>query len=372
MNAMTPNAAQGLAGAALVELIAGAQTPVWNPELDETLVCRAVRDETHDVKTFVFEAPEPRRFAFQPGQFMTFEVELAGETVNRCYTIASSPTRPHRIAITVKKIPGGPVSTWLHDNLKPGVSLKALGPMGDFTCAAHPAAKYLFLSAGSGITPLMSMTRAHHDLDSPADIAFVHSARSPADLIFRGELDLMARQRSSLKVTSVCLADSPNEAWNGFRGQLDLKRLELIVPDFREREVFVCGPAGYMAAVRDMLAEAGFDMGRHHEESFDFGAGETAPEPDGEAAVQSFKIEFATTRRSLDCPSDRFILDAAKAAGVRLPSSCTKGMCGTCKSRLVSGTVEMTAAGGIRQREIDQGLILICCSKPTSDLVIER
>lgn len=372
MDAAAPG--QGLT----LERLIAEPPPLWDPEVDDTLVCRAARRETHDVMTFVFEAAQPRRFAYRPGQFMTFEFEIGGRTVNRCYTIAAAPTRPHVLSITVKRTEGGVVSPWLHDTLRPGMSVKALGPMGDFTCAAHPAAKYLFLSAGSGITPLMSMTRAHHDLASDVDIAFVHSARSPADLIFRDELALMARERPRLKVTAICEDDAPGQPWGGYRGRLDRARLALIVPDFLEREIFVCGPSAYMAAARAMLTEAGLDMGRHHQESFDFAEltaedpGALALDPGAGTGTRSFRVEFATSRRAIDCPSDRFVLDAAREAGLRLPSSCTKGMCGTCKSRLVSGTVEMTPAGGVRQREVDQGLILICCSRPTSDLVIER
>jgi ferredoxin-NADP reductase len=295
--------------------------------------------------------------------------------VNRCYTISSAPTRPDRISLTVKAVPGGPVSDWLHTNLKPGARLSALGPMGDFHWTPTSGARVLFLSAGSGITPLMSMTRAAVDLSTDADIAFVHSARSPADLIFRDELDLMARQASGLKVTHICEGDAAGEAWGGYRGRLDLPRLELIAPDFRTREIYCCGPSPYMAAVRDLLQAAGFDMTRYHEESFDFAeltGGTVVDVPDEDSAAKLWKVEFTTSRRTIEVPADRFVLETAKAAGMRLPSSCTKGMCGTCKCRLVSGTVEMTPAGGIRQREIDQGLILICCSKPTSDLVIER
>jgi ferredoxin len=89
-------------------------------------------------------------------------------------------------------------------------------------------------------------------------------------------------------------------------------------------------------------------------------------------AVGQFTIQFARTGRSISCAADTFILTAANTAGVRLPCFCTKGMCGTCKSKLISGTVDMHPNGGIRQREIDQGMILTCCSRPTSDLVIDR
>jgi glycine betaine catabolism B len=351
-----------------------APAPLWNPDEDDTLICCAVRRETHDVKTFIFQAIEPRRFAYLPGQFMTFSLTLNGEEINRSYTLSSTRTRPDRVSITVKRIGEGPVSSWLHANLTPGLSIKALGPMGDFFCEAEGGSKYLFLSAGSGITPLMSMTRSHHDLASGADIAFVHSARSPSDLIFRDELALMAKGSAGLAVTSICETDSEDEIWTGHRGRIDLAKLEAIVPDFREREVYICGPAPYMAAVKTMLEANGYDMARYHYESFDFAelsGGQAEPEA-ASSADQGFKVEFKLSRRTIDVAPDRFILAAAKAEGMRLPSSCTKGMCGTCKCKLVSGTVDMTPAGGIRQREIDQGMILICCSKPTSDLVLER
>jgi ferredoxin len=92
------------------------------------------------------------------------------------------------------------------------------------------------------------------------------------------------------------------------------------------------------------------------------------PPPD----ARIHKVEFTRSRRVIDAPEDTFILAAAMRAGLRLPSSCTQGVCGTCKCKLVSGQVEMTHAGGIRQREIDQGMILVCCSRPLSDLIIER
>lgn len=361
----------------------------WDAEADDALVCLAVRQETHDVKTFVLAPAEPRRFAYAPGQFLTFAFEIGGETINRCYTISSAPTRPHALSITVKRVPGGPVSNWLHDHLKAGDTVRALGPMGDFSCFTHPAQKYLLLSGGSGITPMMAMARTFHDLGEPRDVAFVHSARSPADIVFRGELETMARLDPGFRFHAVCEGDAPDEAWAGPKGRLSLGILSEAVSDFREREVFVCGPKPYMDAVRAMLRDAGFDMARHHEESFDFGAlpeaeqqaaadaartldAESLAEAETAPAVRTFRVEFAKTRRVLDCPEDSTILDAARKAGIRLPSSCAKGLCGTCKSKVAKGTVAMTHAGGIRQREIDAGMALLCCSKPTSDLVVER
>ncbi|MBV1837723.1 hybrid-cluster NAD(P)-dependent oxidoreductase [Acetobacter estunensis] len=361
-----------------LELAALAAAPLWDPERDEVVVCREVHDETHDVRTFVFASREPRRFFYSPGQFITLTLPCgpAGEDICRSYTLSSAPTRPDRIAITVKRVVGGLVSNWLHDNLKPGMEVPIAGPTGTFTCAESSSRKFLFLSGGSGITPMMSMARTLHDLGGMADVMFLHSARTPDDLIFARELALMEHNWPGFRTATLCEEDRPSGRWPGLRGRLTAAVLPLLAPDFLEREVYVCGPAPYMAAVRDLLRDSGYDMTRHHEESFDFATlmqGEleealAMPEP-GEAR---YKVTFTKSRREVECGGETSVLSAARAEGMRLPASCAKGLCGTCKCKLVSGTVEMKHEGGIRQREIDQGMILICCAKPTSDLVIER
>src|SRR6185437_12931409 len=183
-------------------------------------------------------------------------------------------------------------------------------------------------------------------------------------------------------------------------------------------EVFTCGPAPYMQAVRKLLDEGGFDRSHYHEESFSFDTVSEVAAQLGTAHVADalhtadmkaditeaatagaehfakareaaagfapvpvtapletetrFRVSFAKSHREIECGSGQHVLDAAKKAGVRLPASCTQGMCGTCKVRLVSGEVAMKHAGGIRQREIDQGMVLLCCSKPLSDLVVDK
>jgi ferredoxin-NADP reductase len=382
--------------------------PRWNSDTDDTLVCCQVRQETHDVKSFFFRAPSGRAFVFEPGQFITLELEIDGESINRCYTISSPPTRPHTISITVKRVPGGKVSNWLHDNLHAGNEVRVLGPSGEFTCARHPARKFLFLSAGSGITPLMSMSRAHHELGEDSDIVFVHSARTPDDIIFARELDLIASNQAHFRTAFVCERVGARTNWPGVTGFLTLPLLKLIAPDYLEREIFTCGPTPYMQAVRNLLDEGGFDRSHYHEESFSFetvsevaaqlttahvadalqsiGAPVTAdsfieareeapgfaPAPVSIETETRFKVSFAKSNREIECGSGQHVLDAAKKAGVRLPASCTQGMCGTCKVKLVSGEVAMKHAGGIRQREIDQGMVLLCCSKPLSDLVVDK
>jgi ferredoxin-NADP reductase len=346
--------------------------PIWTGKDDNRLVCQRIVRETHDVSSFIFAAPTPHRFRFLPGQFLTFELPVGGSTVHRSYTIASPPTRPHTVSITSKRVTGGAVSNWLHDHLRVGMALAANGPAGDFSTFHHPAPKYLFLSAGSGITPLMSMARSYHDLGAETDIVFVHSARSPADIIFREELERLSHVLPGFKLALICERDSPMLGWAGYRGRLSLPMLHQIAPDFTDREIFTCGPAPYMNSVRTLLAEGGADARRYHQESFNFEQLQS-PLPQVPAQPSSgYTIEFTKSGRTILCGPYTTILQAATAAGLKLSFACTQGICGTCKSRMLSGRVDMRHEGGIRQREIDQGLILPCCARPLDNIVLER
>jgi ferredoxin-NADP reductase len=352
----------------------GACGSQWNSGEQKTLQCCAVRQETHDVRTFIFRCADFSALSFEPGQFITISPVIGGQTVARCYTLSSSPTRPFAFSITVKRVPGGAVSNWLHDNLKPGDNLRASGPAGSFTPVGHPAAKLLYLSAGSGVTPLMSMTRTAADMAGNLDIVFVHSARTPADIIFHEELKRMQVGMTGLRVINICEGFGDTAEWRQPIGRLDLPLLSQQVPDFQEREIFTCGPQGYMEAVKSVLREAAFDFDHYHQESFDIAVLNEDPlieqaSPSDQQDV--FTVTLSRSGRTFSMQGNQTVLSAAKKAGAIVPSSCSQGVCGTCKTALLKGTVEMNHNGGIRQREIDKGLRLLCCSKPTSDLIID-
>jgi glycine betaine catabolism B len=389
--------------------------PLWSVDTDDVLWCEQIRQETHDVKTFVLRPATPRRFAYLPGQFITLSVPAGpgGAMLQRSYTLSSSPTRPDRLSITVKRVPGGPVSGWLHEQLRPGMALEVQGPLGEFSCFADgevaqplrlsaPSAAvgaaagsgadagdappcYLFISAGSGITPLMSMTRTLVDLGTSADIVFVHAARSPDDLIFEDELALLARQHPKLKLGVVVEGVGRRPQWPGPLGRLDLPLLQRLVPDLLQRDVYTCGPAPFMAQVRGLLQQAGHAPTQYREESFRFedlaasapvdAQAEPEATPQGRASMSEedgFQITLSKFGDTFTCGSHQSLLAAATAAGLRMPASCSTGLCGTCKTRKVSGEVVMQHKGGIRPREIEQGWILPCCSTPLSDVVLDR
>ncbi|MGH3349508.1 MAG: 2Fe-2S iron-sulfur cluster-binding protein [Nocardioides sp.] len=339
------------------------------------LRCRRVRRVTHDVVEVTLEPVGGGTFAFAPGQYLTLRAEIEGEPVERCYTISSPPTRPHLLTITVKRVPYGPMSGWLHDELAVGDRLWASGPMGGFSVREHPAPSYLLLSGGSGITPTLSTLRTLADLAESLDVVVVHHTRTPDDLIERAELEALALTHAGVRV--VWVVDEADRSWPGNRGLMSPDQLADLVPDLREREVFCCGPAGYMRAAWAAFEALGGEPGRWHEESFALadlpvadGSADAAPAAE-RATGAAYRIRLQRSGRDLECAPDETVLAAAKAAGVRMPSSCTQGLCGTCKTTLVSGEVDMNHAGGIRPREVAAGKFLPCCSKPLGDIVVD-
>ncbi|THV24053.1 hybrid-cluster NAD(P)-dependent oxidoreductase [Peteryoungia ipomoeae] len=343
----------------------------WDPDVDSILTCIDVHAETHDVKSFTFRAPEGKSIHFTAGQYFLFEPDIDGEENGRCYSISSSPLRAGAITVTVKRVAGGKVSNWMHDSMQVGMEIKASGPLGRFV--RPPAPSYLFLSGGSGITPVMSMLRELADRLDPVDVVFLHAGRSPQDLVFREELSLLARRMKGLRLFFLPEDISTERSWHGVSGRISAELLALAVPDISRRVVMCCGPAPFMAAARSICGSMGVPETCYIEESFDAAAIEDVLfEAHNGETVATFEVSFSKQGRSISVPADQTVLSQSKKAGIRIPSSCANGICGTCKSKLTSGRVDMQHGGGIRQREIDAGLFLPCCSKPLSDLVIER
>jgi 3-phenylpropionate/trans-cinnamate dioxygenase ferredoxin reductase subunit len=346
----------------------------WNHELDQDLVCIDVRQETHDVKTFTFRSKADRYFSFDAGQYFLFELDIDGETHSRCYSVTSSSLMPRSFSITTKRVDGGKVSNWLHDHLVPGSMVRGTGPSGTFTLPARGEGPFLFVSGGSGITPVMSMVRALSDAHCYPDVVFLHAARTPADLVFRDELLYRAKVTPNFRLLFLPERVGNEAGYAGLVGRVSEALIKVAVPDLAERTVMCCGPAPFMSAVRQLCMALGVEQERYFEESFDASVSDAEPttSPPCDAPSDTFRAIFSKQAKVIDVSGDQSVLAAARKAGVRLPSSCSSGLCGTCKSKLVSGSVDMKHNGGIRQREIDAGFFLPCCSKPLSDLVIDR
>ncbi len=344
--------------------------------------CVKVIQETWDVRTFCFMAEQPVLFFFKPGQFVTLELDIDGDTVLRSYTISSSPSVPYSFSITVKRLAGGHVSNWLHDRMKEGTELAVHGPVGNFNCIDYPADKVLMLSGGVGITPLMSMARWFFDTNANVNVAFVHSARTPKDIIYHRELEHMASRIPELSLHIICERRDIGEAWSGYRGFLNRAMLQLMAPDYLEREIFCCGPTPYMAAIRQMLGEDGFDMSHYHQESFGATPADIRDEvlelaglAEAEAEISETTdlrtVEFSATGKSIRVGPTETVHAAAAKLGLHIPKACGMGICGTCRVPLISGNVRMEHNGGITEEDEADGYILSCCSKPLGDVVVD-
>ncbi|CAO1662348.1 MULTISPECIES: FAD-binding oxidoreductase [Salinicola] len=345
--------------------------------------CVKVIQETWNVRTFCFMADQPLMFFFKPGQFVTLELEIAGQPVMRSYTISSSPSIPYSFSITVKRLPGGQVSNWLHDNLKVGDPMVVHGPVGNFNVIDHPAEKVMMLSGGVGITPLMSMTRWFFDTNAAVDLEFIHCAQAPNDIIYHRELVHMFSRLPEFRLHIVCeRSDELSQAWSGFRGYLTRQMLTLMAPDYLEREIFCCGPTPFMKAVRQVLLEDGFDMSRYHQESF--GATplsvqedvlELAEQAEADAeeidTTKLMPVEFMGSGKSIRVSENDTIHSAAAKLGLHIPKACGMGICGTCRVMKLEGEVEMEHNGGITEEDEAEGFILSCCSKPRGKVVID-
>jgi ferredoxin-NADP reductase/ferredoxin len=405
---------------------------------DLTVRCISVIDETHDVKTFRFVADPPVLFTYKPGQFVTLDLEINGEEISRSYSISSTPSRPHTLEITIKRVPApggcepntpkGLVSNWLHDNITPGSIIKLNGPLGKFTCFANPSQKLLLISAGSGITPMMSMSRWLCDTAANCDITFFHCARSPRDIIYRHELEMMSARYPNFHLAVSTTRTEPGHSWLSLTGRLDPAMLQVVAPDYRSRTVYVCGPDTFMESTKKMLESISFPMQNYYEESFGppkkkpksvepkqqtpasktaenltsavgfidmmrNWSTQTVPESNGgnhpAAAVtisiatptptlpkstssSKTSVVFSKSGKEVDSDGEEAILDLADQEGVKIRSSCRAGVCGSCKKRKLEGEVRLEGEpGGLEESELQEGYILTCISYPIGKVVID-
>jgi ferredoxin-NADP reductase len=303
---------------------------------------------------------------------MTLELPVPDGPLYRTYTISSSPSRPTALTLTVKAQDGSVGTRWMLDNLHKGMRIKAIGPAGKFSIVQHAAEKYLFISAGSGITPMIAMTTWLYDSGREPDIVFINCARRPSEIILRDRMELMAARIVGIDLKWVVEEPDPFRPWTGYRGMFNQIMLGLMAQDYLEREVFCCGPEPFMRAVREALAGLGYDMSRYHQESFSAGPehAEEVPEDVVPDAHNHVEIEFTLSGVTTRCAETDTILAAARAAGILIPSGCSMGICGTCKILKTAGHVHMVHNGGITEEDVADGYILACCSRPLGRVML--
>ncbi|WP_433503869.1 ferredoxin reductase [Pseudonocardia halophobica] len=330
--------------------VLGTLNPMWSRSAPRARVVRVVR-ETPDTTTLVLRPGTP--FARHvPGQYLGIGLQVDGVWHWRTYSVTSRPGDP-LLSVAVTAVPGGILSGRLAHGTPVG-SVVGLGPAaGEFTLPEPTPEKLLFVTAGSGITPVMGMLRS---LDPAAlsGAVLVHCDRTPGDVVFGSELRALAA-RTGLRLV---------ERHTAGEGRLTPDTLADEVPDWAVRETWACGPAGLLDTLAEHWERAG-DPELLHVERF-------APKRVGSADGTGGRITFATSRLVADAEPDTPVLLAGEAAGALLPNGCRMGICHTCVGKLQAGAVRDLQSGELIDSADQPGRpVRTCVSAPTGDITLD-
>jgi stearoyl-CoA 9-desaturase NADPH oxidoreductase len=329
--------------------------PLWSArELRGRIV--QVRRETEDSATLVIKPGWGFSFDYEPGQYIGIGLLMEGRWRWRSYSLTSSPVArsgvgPERtVTISVKAMPEGFLSTHLVAGVEPGTIVRLAAPQGNFVLPDPAPPSMLFLTAGSGITPVMSMLRTLVRRKQIGDIQHVHSAPTDSDVMFGTELSALASvhpgYRLQVRETRV-------------QGRLDLGRLDDEVPDWRERQTWACGPEGMLAQAEKIWASAGISDRLHLER---FAVAKAAP------AGAGGTVTFGRSGRTVAADAATSLMDAGEGAGVQMPFGCRMGICQSCVVPLVEGHVRDLRTG--QERE-PGSRVQTCISAASGDCVLD-
>ena len=299
-----------------------------------------VRHETRDAATIVIQ-PGRDWLPHTPGQYVRIGIDVEGVRLWRAYSITSVLGRADgRFTITVKAIPGGKVSNHLVHRVQPGTVVQLDQATGEFVLPEQRPAKALFVTAGSGITPVMGILRNH--VHEHEDVVLVHSAPTPADVIFGAELRELARTGAIRLIERHTATD----------GLLDTAVLAGMVPDLAERSTWACGPIGLLEALEQYWADAGIADNLYTERF------RPRVLVTGEAGGT---VTFTASGTTLEVDGATPILDAAEDAGLLMPSGCRMGICYGCVLPMREGAVRDLRTGEITTAAPGDGVLIQTC-----------
>jgi ferredoxin-NADP reductase len=319
--------------------------------------------ETDDAVSLVLEIPDELRttYGYAAGQFLTFRVPVDGEPTYRSYSMSSAPEADAELAVTVKRVPGGAVSNRLNE-LSPGDVVDASAPAGRFRLGAKERDIVAF-AAGSGITPIFSLIKSAM-LTTTRPVRMLYANRDPSSVIFAEALDDLATLRGErIEIT---------HRYDEVDGFVDAAAVAEYVDAARDADVYICGPGPFMDIVESALLAGGVPADRIHIERFNVAdvATPSDPEPSGAATSEiAVTIEIDGKKETVKYHRGATILQTARAAGLKPPSSCEAGNCATCMAKCVEGEVTMRVNDALFEDEVADGWILTCQSEPTTPTV---
>ncbi len=325
-------------------------TPLWSVVERRGRIERVHR-ETEDTVT-VFITPGFRWVGHKPGQYVRIGFDVEGKRQWRAYSLSSDAARPDgQITITVKRTEDGIVSRFLSSSQAAGSIVTLGGVEGEFTLPSPVPPKLLFLTAGSGITPVMAMLRSMSRHGDFPDVLHIHSARTPSEAIFAADLAALAERHDGYRLTQRATSQD---------GRLQPDSLDEVCPDWRDRETYACGPGAMLDAIRDHFGAAGV-ADRLHMESFEHMLLSGATGEGGTITLSNSDIRA-------ECDGTTAILDASENAGAVLPYGCRMGICHTCTGTLTHGSVRDLRTGDVTRAGTE---IRTCVNAPDGNITLD-
>ena len=342
---------------------------------------------TDEAVAISFAVPEELReeFRFEPGQHLTLRATIDGEDARRSYSCCISRGQSQEsgeVRVASAHVPGGVMSSWLQEHVSAGDTLQVMTPMGSFTCPTDPTATkhHVGVAAGSGITPVLSLLTTVLEEEPGSRVTLVFGNRRTDSIMFLEELmDLKNRFPGRFTLLNVLSREAQDAAL--LTGRIDRDKFEELlatfIPEDEVDEWYLCGPLGLVETAQQVLAERGADPEHVHHEVFhvdDAGApvadSDAAPRDPGAPpeAVATVTLDGRTTTVPMPTRAET-ILAATLRERPDAPFSCTGGVCGTCRAKVVDGEVRMERNYALEPDEVERGYRLMCQSHPVSEQV---
>ena len=349
------------------------------------LTIKQIQTTGQTAKVIWFEIPPTLAslFSFQAGQYLTLEVEVQGQTLRRAYSLCSAPHQGW--AIAVKPVKNGLVSNYLCQNLQVGQTLQVMPPQGRFSLEAklENKADYFFIAGGSGITPLLSLSQHLLEDEPKSKIALLYANRNEEQIMFYDEIQALSKRYQGQIEVEYLLSQPKTEkkgglfglfsksisTWSGLTGRLNAQILARFLQkhrseDQRPASYWLCGPEGMMQTAQQVLQQLGIQ--EFHQESF--GSKLQTPSPQTSPSKNALvKAHFNGQTAEVQLQDQETVLQGLMRSGFPAPFSCLNGSCSTCACQIKSGQAQMDRCLALSKKEIEQGFILACQARPSSD-----
>lgn len=334
--------------------------------------------ETRDSISIGLDIPAHLRddFDYEPGQYITVEVDYNEGFERRAYSICSSVFTDDELRIAVKRLPGGKVSTYLNEECKVGQSLKVFSPEGNFipTLNEDNVKDYILIAGGSGITPIMSILKSVLAFENNSSVALLYGNREEQDIIFKSQLDQL-EQKYPKRLQVIHTLSGNAENWNGRKGRIDERLIDSLLKEKSDNleacSFFICGPSGLISDTQNLLQKRGVPESQIKREFFTKEPSKPMQAPTMLEGDSSLTIILDDEKHQFEIDGQTLVLEAAIDAGLDAPYSCKIAACCTCRAKILEGTVSMEDDDILTESEIAEGFILTCQAYPTSkNLVI--